>query len=87
MSDRQGGETLDPISCAEAVEKVYEYLDGELDAGWTERVHRHIEVCRRCYPYFNFERIFLDHVRSLRLPDEHSERLERSVHRALGLGD
>ena len=83
MSGPPEGDRPDPITCAEAIRRVYEYLDGELDAGWTERVHEHIEVCRRCYPYFDFERIFLDHIRGLDLPPAHSERLEQRVLRAL----
>ena len=67
------------ISCEQAVERVYEFLDGELDAELTERVREHIEVCKRCYPYFNFERIFLDHIRSKGLRPERSERLEARI--------
>jgi anti-sigma factor (TIGR02949 family) len=67
------------ISCEDAVERVYEYLDGELDPDWNERVREHLEVCKRCYPYFDFERIFLDHIRSKGLKAERSERLERKV--------
>ena len=67
------------ISCQEAAEKVYEYLDGELDGATTEQVREHIEMCKRCYPYFNFERIFLDHIRSQGHRDEKSEALEGKV--------
>lgn len=67
------------ISCEEAVEKVYEYLDGELDAEMMERIREHIQVCKRCYPYFNFERIFLDHIRSKGLRSERSEQLETRI--------
>lgn len=73
MSDRE------MIRCEEALERVYEYLDGELDAEWMERVREHVEVCKRCYPYFNFERIFLDHVRSKGLRSERSEELESRI--------
>lgn len=69
----------DAISCAEAMARVYEFLDGELDPDWNERVRGHIEVCRRCYPYFDFERIFLDHIRNRGLAEEHSARLERRI--------
>jgi anti-sigma factor (TIGR02949 family) len=67
------------ISCQDAVEKVYEYLDGELEVDWNDKVREHIEVCKRCYPYFDFERNFLDHIRSKGLRAEHSEELERKV--------
>lgn len=53
----------DDVGCGEAREKVYEYLDGELDPETQERIHRHVEICQRCYPYFDFERLFLDAVR------------------------
>lgn len=71
------------IPCNDVVQRVYEYLDGELDAEWTERVRVHIEVCRKCYPYFNFERMFLDHIRGQAIAPEHSERLERRILEAL----
>ncbi len=71
------------IGCHEAMDRVYEYLDGELDPDWTERVREHIEVCKRCYPYFNFERIFLDHIRSRGLGEGRSEELEKRILEAL----
>lgn len=75
---REGG-----ITCHEAAERVYEFLDGELDPERMEQVRQHVEVCRRCWPYFNFERIFLDHIRSRGLKSERSRRLEEKVRRML----
>jgi len=77
MSDRE------MMSCEETVARVYEFLDGELDPETMERIGEHIEDCQRCYPYFNFERIFLDHIRSKGLRTEKSERLEQRVRDAL----
>lgn len=51
------------VTCEEALSRVYPYLDGELDREMQERMHRHVEACRRCFPFFDFERLFLDHVR------------------------
>ncbi|MGH7540632.1 MAG: zf-HC2 domain-containing protein [Gemmatimonadota bacterium] len=67
------------IHCEEALRLVYEYLDGELDPDSTEKIRSHIEVCRQCYPTFNFERIFLDHIRAKGLRAEHSDRLEPRI--------
>lgn len=53
----------DEASCEESLALVYEFLDGELDAESGERVRRHLETCRRCWPYFDFERHFLDTLR------------------------
>jgi len=80
--DRGEGEG-EQISCQEAVERVYEFLDGELDPGWTERVRRHAELCERCTPHFEFERAFLEHVRKKGLARERSELLERRIREAL----
>lgn len=57
------GEAPGGIACDDALARLYEYLDGELDREAQDRVHRHVEVCRRCFPSFDFERLFLDHVR------------------------
>jgi len=51
------------LSCEEALARVYEYLDGELGPELHDRIGAHLEVCRRCYPFFDFERMFLDYVR------------------------
>ncbi len=72
-----------PIDCQAALERVYEYLDGELDPDWSEKITVHLERCRKCYPYFDFERIFLDHIRSRGFVPERSERLERRLLEAL----
>ena len=71
------------ISCEEALERVYEYLDGELSPDWTERVRVHVEVCRKCYPNFNFERVFLDYIRDLGLPPERGAHLEERMREVL----
>ena len=48
------------ISCDEALERLFEYLDGELTDASSEEVERHAEVCKVCYPRLQFERHFLD---------------------------
>ena len=74
---------VDMIPCEEALERVYDFLDGELCADWTERVRVHIEMCKKCYPYFDFERVFLDHIRGLRLQSRATEQLEARIRKAL----
>ncbi len=53
------------LNCEESLARVYEYLDGELDAAEHDAVRKHLEKCRRCYPHFDFERLFLDYVHEL----------------------
>lgn len=50
------------ISCREAAEGLYEWLDGELDSEAGEAVGAHLETCARCYPRLVFERSFLEAV-------------------------
>lgn len=58
------------LNCEESLARVYEYLDGELDTGEHDAVRRHLEKCRKCYPHFDFERLFLDYVHELGAGEE-----------------
>ena len=49
-----------PISCMEAMAKVQEYLDGELDGVSHEEVAQHFSMCKRCYPHLKLEESFRD---------------------------
>ncbi len=72
------GDKDEMISCQEALEKVYEYLDGELGSPDAEKVREHVKICKNCYPLFDFERAFLDYVREKGFAEEASgELLER----------
>lgn len=69
MNDQERPEGLGPtgpepeeLSCEESLALVYEFLDGELPAERNEAVRRHVQKCRRCYPHFDFERVFLDYL-------------------------
>ena len=57
----QGGEvstTCKAVTCMEAMAKVQEYLDGELDGVSHEEVAHHFSVCQRCYPHLRLEERF-----------------------------
>jgi mycothiol system anti-sigma-R factor len=41
---------MTPIGCQETLQRLYEYLDGELTAETTAEIRRHIERCQECYP-------------------------------------
>ena len=47
-----------PITCMEALERVQEYLDGELDDVSHEEVTLHFSMCKRCYPHLKLEESF-----------------------------
>lgn len=70
---------IDEISCSEAVERVYEYLDGELDDEEADEVRCHIIKCKRCYPMYDWERMFLDFIRERGSRPEANPKLRRTV--------
>ncbi|HKG91316.1 MAG TPA: zf-HC2 domain-containing protein [Gemmatimonadaceae bacterium] len=51
----------DPLlDCAAAMRLLWDYLDGELTAEREAQVRDHLAVCARCYPHYEFEKLFLD---------------------------
>ena len=51
-----------PGDCTAALEKLYDFLDGELPDASSREIADHLERCRACWPQFNFERVFLDRL-------------------------
>jgi mycothiol system anti-sigma-R factor len=47
------------MTCAEALERIYEFLDGELTAEVEERIRQHLALCRQCHPRFRHDEVFL----------------------------
>ena len=67
------------IPCSEAAERVYEYLDGELEPELAREVRCHVEQCKRCYPMYNWEQMFLDFVRESADRAEENPELRQKV--------
>ena len=51
------------ITCREAVERLWAYIDGELQSGDERSVEAHLEVCKGCYPHYDFQKAFREFVR------------------------
>ena len=47
------------MTCSEVIQRIYEFLDGELTPKVEEQIRAHLVVCKRCYPEFEHERVFL----------------------------
>jgi mycothiol system anti-sigma-R factor len=45
-------------NCREALERVYEYLDGELPSADAAAVRQHFERCQQCYPVLKYCKSF-----------------------------
>lgn len=78
------------VSCHEAAEQLYEWLDGELEsAPASTRVGLHLETCARCYPVLVFERSFRKAVTRVAIGTETPGELRDRIQRVLeteGLG-
>lgn len=54
------------IRCEEALARLWDFLDGELDAHDEAEVRRHIELCALCYPQYDFQRAYFELMRRIR---------------------
>ena len=57
------------ISCEDALRKVHEFLDGELEDTSAEEVKQHFDMCQRCYPHLQLETAFREAVRRATVGD------------------
>ena len=44
--------------CEDIMKRLWEFLDGELEPVSEKELQRHIEVCARCYPHYDFQRAY-----------------------------
>jgi mycothiol system anti-sigma-R factor len=44
------------MNCQQVLQRLWQYLDGELDGEDSGEVARHLEECRRCFSRAQFER-------------------------------
>jgi anti-sigma factor (TIGR02949 family) len=86
MSSQDENGSKDMATCEEAVERLYEFLDGELDDTWRERVEEHFEACKVCLPRLTFERSFLQAVQATRSQETTPEEVRNRILQALAEG-
>jgi len=48
------------VSCAVVERKLWDFLDGEIDDPAVQRrIEAHLEICKRCFPEYDYRRAFL----------------------------
>jgi DNA-directed RNA polymerase specialized sigma subunit, sigma24 homolog len=67
------------LDCESVMRQLWDYLDGELTPDRMEAMRQHLDMCKRCYPQFQFERSFLDLVASSAPRHSDLERLRRGL--------
>jgi len=48
----------DPKECRAVMERLWAFLDGELELEDAEQVRKHLSMCKRCYPRYDFQRAY-----------------------------
>ncbi len=71
------------MNCESALELLFDFLDGELEDTTQEEVAQHLAVCQNCYPYFNFQRLFLDRLAASGDSREGYPELDRQIRNML----
>ena len=56
MTDNNDCVGPDARNCDEAMERLYEYLDEEMDDATAEGIRSHLDDCGGCHDSFDFER-------------------------------
>jgi mycothiol system anti-sigma-R factor len=52
--------------CEETMQRLWEFLDGELEPVSEQALQHHLEVCARCYPRYNFQRSYFKIMHQIR---------------------
>lgn len=58
------------MDCRSAMQQLFDYLDEELTDERMAAVAEHLRDCRACHPHYDFEKLVLDTLHSLR--EEHA---------------
>jgi len=76
-------ETATSLTCAQAIEKIYEFLDGELTPLVEEHIRAHLAICRKCHPSFRHEEVFLRFLEQRARIEKAPPELRRHIMRML----
>jgi anti-sigma factor (TIGR02949 family) len=62
-------ENSSSVDCAQALDKLFDMLDGELTPEVEAKIHAHVSGCSHCFARADFEKRFLDAVHSARVAE------------------
>lgn len=58
-------DTMEMIPCGEVMARLWEYIDGELSERSEAEVQKHLDLCQRCFPHYDFQRAYVEFMRQL----------------------
>jgi anti-sigma factor (TIGR02949 family) len=70
-------ESMGMIRCEEALMRLWEFLDGALPAEEGAAVKKHLDICHRCFPKYDFQRAYFEYMRRMREHEIAPDRLRR----------
>lgn len=70
---------MNMMRCDQAMARLWEFLDGELPEEKHRALERHLEVCGRCFPAYDFQRAYLQYTRNLAAQEHAPEELRKEV--------
>jgi anti-sigma factor (TIGR02949 family) len=73
-----------PISCIEALERVHEFLDGEMEEADAADVAHHFRICQKCYPHLRLEERFREALLRAQAAERCPEEVRAQVMEVLG---
>ena len=48
----------EPIPCNVVMQRLWAFIDDELDTASRDEVHQHLAMCKQCYPRYDFQRAY-----------------------------
>ncbi len=69
--------TRHDIDCEQALRRLFDFLDHELDDEERDAMQRHLDTCRSCFSRANFERRLKERLRELRQDETAPDATER----------
>jgi mycothiol system anti-sigma-R factor len=76
-------ESMGMMRCEDALARLWEFLDGELAADDEARVKKHLDLCNRCYPKYDFQRAYFEYTRRIRARDHAPPAMRQSLFRKI----
>lgn len=71
------------ISCDEALSKLWEYLDGELPPENEAAVKKHLDICDRCFPHYDFQSAYFEYTRQVKEREHAPPSLRKKLFRRI----
>lgn len=54
------------VPCEHVLARLWEFLDGELPPADEAAVKKHLDICNRCYPQYDFQRAYFEYAQRIR---------------------